>query len=173
MSDKEVERVKFELERKTRAAERGHDVENEIGVKLGEAAVRDAQEAIRAALLINGGAAIAILAFMGAMASKGGVSLIELRGIAKSLYCFTGGVATAAVTAACAYFTNSAYAEARFARDRTWEHPYLEKTSRSERFFKIGRRFHYAGLALAILSLIAFVVGVILAARAIARMGVG
>jgi hypothetical protein len=41
-----------------RAAERAHDLTNDLGKKLTEASTRDAQEAIKVILLVNSGAAI-------------------------------------------------------------------------------------------------------------------
>ncbi len=52
-----------------RAAEREHDLTNDIGKRLLDASLRAAQEAIKIAFLINGGAAVAILAFIAGLAS--------------------------------------------------------------------------------------------------------
>jgi hypothetical protein len=49
-------------DREIRAAERAHDRSGELQLKLVDAATADAREAMKVALAINGGAAIAVLA---------------------------------------------------------------------------------------------------------------
>jgi len=44
-----------EHEQNIRAAERAHDLTNDLGKRILDAAARDAQEAMKVALLINGG----------------------------------------------------------------------------------------------------------------------
>jgi hypothetical protein len=61
-----------EHEANVRAAERAHDQQNEARDKANEGAMRDAQAAIRVLLAVNGGAAIAVFAFIGNLASKTG-----------------------------------------------------------------------------------------------------
>ena len=65
--------------------------------------VEASKEAINAAMIVNGGAAIAILGFLGALASKGGLSVIgaSMAGVMAS---FAFGVFLAAVAFGCRYF---------------------------------------------------------------------
>lgn len=58
------------LEMHVRAAERAHDDEKEFGSAANSAAVKTAEEAIKAALLINGGSSVAMLAFIGTLVSR-------------------------------------------------------------------------------------------------------
>jgi hypothetical protein len=54
-----------------RAAERAHDGELTFFHAVNEATIKSGENAIRAAILINGGACVAIMAFVGALASQG------------------------------------------------------------------------------------------------------
>jgi hypothetical protein len=78
-----------EYDRNQRAAERQHDRIDDLDKRLTEASTRDAQEVIKVVLLINGGGAVAILAFIGALASRTGITLANLKAITSSLYCRT------------------------------------------------------------------------------------
>src|SRR3954453_10240257 len=83
---------KERLELKIRAAERTHDLETAFGKAANEAAVKAGEEAIKATILINGGSSIAMLAFIGTMASKNLLSSAQLGGIATPLIFFRIGI---------------------------------------------------------------------------------
>ena len=123
---------------------------------LNEARLLDAREAIRAALLINGGAASAVLAFSAQLVSKGcsprtGYSLEIAMG------CFALGVASAAATACIAYLTNHAYAEGALSNLR----------GESTFDWTTGSQWQAIGTAAVIASIAFFVAGSISAATAL------
>jgi hypothetical protein len=60
-------------------------------------------EALKALLLINGGAAVAILAYLGNLASR--PSVARLPDVKNALVCFAGGVFATALAFIVAYFT--------------------------------------------------------------------
>jgi hypothetical protein len=97
-------------DRNQRAAEREHDLVIDRGTRLTEASTRDTQEAIKLDLLINSGAAVAILAFISTLASRSGISLANLKSVTNSPYWFTEGSVFAGLTAGFAYLSNSKYA---------------------------------------------------------------
>jgi ABC-type uncharacterized transport system permease subunit len=70
-----------------------------------------------------------------------------------------GGVATALVAMALAYFTNYFMASYESAKTRTWEHPYIEETARSKRMRRANISFHTAAFLAAFASLFLFVIG--------------
>ncbi len=80
-------------------------------------------------MLINGGAAISVLAFAGGLASRDKVPLGQLTEIAATLIWFAVGVAVATLSMALAYFTNLCVAGDAFYRLKTFEHPYFHETS--------------------------------------------
>ena len=157
-------------DRNQRAAERQHDMVDDLGKRLTEASARDAQEAIKIALLVNSGAAVAILAFISTLASRSGVTLANLKAVKNSLYWFTGGIISSGVTAAFAYLSNSFYAAHFFAQDKVWEHPYLRENTRSRRMLRWGKLFNWGGFILAWIALFLFIRGVYVAAHAIGKL---
>ena len=89
-----------------RAAERAHDTLTDFASKTNTAAIEVANLALRTAMLINGGAAIAVLAFVGSLASRDKVSLQAITQTAATLIWFATGVAVATLSMGLAYFTN-------------------------------------------------------------------
>src|SRR6516162_6177922 len=85
-------------DRNIRAAERQHDLSAEFEKRLVEASTRDAQEAIKLIFLMNSGAAVAMLAFIASLASRPGITLLNLKAVVHSLYWFMAGIVLAAVT---------------------------------------------------------------------------
>lgn len=67
------------------------------------------QAALKSAILINGGAAIALLAFIGSVftttENRDVISMLAL-----AMYCFVGGVLSGAVASGVVYLTQFAYA---------------------------------------------------------------
>jgi hypothetical protein len=74
-------------------------------------------EGLKALLLINGGAAVAILAYLGSLASRG--SAAHLPDVKNALLCFAGGVFATALAFIVAYFTQlQLYYEERARHER-------------------------------------------------------
>jgi hypothetical protein len=159
-----------EYDRNQRAAERQHDRIDDLGKRLTEASTRDAQEGIKVVLLVNSGAAVAILAFIGTLASRSGITLANVKAITSSLYWFSGGIISSVVTAVFAYLSNSLYAGHLSAMDKVWEHPYVRENVKSRRMLRWAKGFNWAGLILAIAGLGLFIRGVYVAAHAIEKL---
>ena len=85
-------------EQNMRAAERAHDGATDFAAKTNTAAIEAAYLALRTAMLINGGAAISVLAFIGGLASRGGISLQAITQTAGTLIWFAAGVALATLS---------------------------------------------------------------------------
>jgi hypothetical protein len=124
-----------------RAAEREHDLNNDIGKRLIDASLRDAQEAIKIAFLVNGGAAVAILAFIGDLSSRNGITFAELKPITNVLYWFSGGIVLLGITAALAYLSNGLLSASYFDKDKNWTHPYIADNIISKRKNVWANRF--------------------------------
>jgi hypothetical protein len=157
-------------DRNQRAAERQHDQVNDLGKTLTEAYVKDAQEAIKVILLINSGAAVAILAFISTIAARSGITLTNLKAVTNSLHWFTWGIVSSGVTAAFAYLANSLYAGHLSAMDKIWEHPYVRENAKSRRMLRWAKFFNWSGFILAWLGLLLFIRGVYVAAHAIEKL---
>jgi hypothetical protein len=157
-------------DRNRRAAERQHDLVDDLGKRLTEASTRDAQEAIKVALLINSGAAVAILAFISTLASRSSITLANLKAITNNLYWFMGGIISSGITAACAYLSNILYAGHLMRRDKLWEHPYVKENAGSQRMLRGAIFSNWLGLLLFWTALALFIRGVYVAAHAIEKL---
>jgi hypothetical protein len=140
-----------------RAAEREHDLTNDIGKRLLDASLRAAQEAIKIAFLINGGAAVAILAFIAGLASRSGISFVEIKPVTRSLYWFAAGVVLAGIISACAYLANGLVSASYFSKDKIWTSPYVADNEISNRKRAWGNRFLWWGFWLAWVALGTFI----------------
>ena len=155
MCDKhsELNHAQQEHEQNIAVAHRAHDVEKEHGFRLNEAAINNANLVLRALLIINGGAALALLAFL---------SNIEFTvpDEAAPLISFAGGVAVTAIAMGLAYLTNYCYTIASVERVRSYKHPYIRESDKSNRWIKIGFWSHIIAAALAIAAIAFFICGI-------------
>ena len=71
-----------------------------------EAAIKTGESTFQACLLINGGAAISVLAFIGGLASKDVIGVAQLAAVADSLTAFAFGVVAAVAGMALSYVVN-------------------------------------------------------------------
>lgn len=154
-----------------RAAERAHDRAKEFQLKLIDAATRDAQEAMKVALAINGGAAIAVMALVGAFGSRDIATLIKIADVFDSLFLFAGGVLAAAVTAACAYLSNSCYAASHHHLNKIFVPPYTYATDKSKLYERLARRFNIVGALFVVIALVAFIAGSLFVAIGMSHLG--
>jgi hypothetical protein len=157
---------------KRQDAHREHDIVREHAIKINEAAATSANQALRTALIINGGAAVAMLAFIGGLVSNGKVLVgTQLATVAAPLIWFAMGVAFAGLATAFAYFTNYSNVGASYSMKRIWEHPWHEETTESKRWLVS----YYACLGVSVLagftSLGLFVVGMYKVWKAILQLG--
>lgn len=143
-----------------RAAERAHDRADEQAQQVNEAAVRDAQAAIRIVLILNGGAVIAVLAFVGSLAAKGTSQLPLLHEVISHSFWFVLGAASTGVVAALAYLTNVCYGASWAYLERAWAHPYLRNTRKATWWGRAGLVFHILGLLGFLAGLGFFITGV-------------
>lgn len=157
---------KDQLEMRVRAAQRAHDDEKEFGQGANQAAIKAGEETVKASLLINGGSAVAMLAFIGTLASKDTLPRLHLMEITKPLLWFGAGVALAAVGSAAAYFTNLMIAGASTHKSREYEHPFLRATVLSNRHRIAGEVFRYLAVAAIAASIGCFIVGLVTAKTA-------
>jgi hypothetical protein len=111
------------------AAARAHYAENEFGRVANKAAVDSGTETIKAIVLINGGSCVAILTFIGTLATKDKVPI----GLATPLIWFAAGLVMAVIASAFAYFTLPEPRHIR--RPNTRNRFYATPTSRSATAF--------------------------------------
>lgn len=153
------EKWKYDLNIK--AAERAHDTEEEYGLRTNEATINAANFVLRALLIINGGAAIALLAFIGNLVPPSEyANLPKINPCITSLMWFALGVAVTAFAMAFAYFTNFFYGSASVERTRSYEHPYIHETQKSRRWIKIGLTFHGIAVVFGLIAVVFFMLGI-------------
>lgn len=151
---------KWKYEQNRALAERAHDEETQFGIKTNEAAVASGTLAVRTMLIINGGAAVALLAFIGQVVTLANGKFSDKLGeLTVPLSWFAWGVALAAVSTACAYLANYCMATAQFAKIRTYEHPFIQPTKASKYWSKACVVFQCISVLAGAVSLILFLVG--------------
>lgn len=121
------------LDMRVRIAERTHDTETAFGTATNAAAVKNAEEAIKAALLINGGSSVAMLAFLGTLVSQHVLSPEQLGDAVRPLLYFGCGVAAAMIASAGAYFTNLLIAGSSNHKERSYIEPFVRPTPNSRK----------------------------------------
>jgi hypothetical protein len=140
----------------TRAiAEREHDRIIKSRDMLNEAAVNGGNLALRMVLLINGGAAIALLSFMNALPKD------QRQAIASALAWLAWGVAAAALALGLAYFTNRCGAETQHSKTFQYTAPYVTDGPRTAMWTRLYWAFHLAAVLVGLASLGLFVVGML------------
>jgi hypothetical protein len=115
-------------------------------------------------LLINGGAALALLTFVGGLPAE------QKRALAATLDWFTWGVAAAVAGFACAYFTNHGLAVQE--RSKTWtdKPPYLIAGANTKRWSNFVLLFRFLAIVVGAGSVVLFIVGMLSVRAALTRL---
>ncbi len=153
------EHQKWVYEQNRQDAHRAHDASTEFWHRVNDAALENANLALRTAVLINGGAAIAILTFVGGMAAKDKVGVAQVTAMAGSILWFAFGVAFAALAMLFAYFTNYSVVAVENSKIKIWEHPYIQPGPRTKWLFRLSKSIHFLAVLFGFTSLVLFVVG--------------
>jgi hypothetical protein len=161
MSDIDFDREQAVAQIKMEEAQRTHDREAELHRTNLEVASKSAEVAVKTSVLMNGGAAVAILAFIGGMLGKDIVSVKQVADVSSSLIWFAAGVATGVGALALIYLMNYCAAARVSFRRRTFEHPYVRETSRSLLMKKIYTIAHILAVAASLISLCLFIIGML------------
>jgi len=152
-------------------AMRAHDRSHGVSEALNEATIKAGEAAIKTLMLVNGGAAVSALAFIGGLVGQGRVTVKQMTDVSSSLLWFAAGVALAALALGFSYFTNLALVNLGRSRVHTWQHPYVIDGPTTNRWWWWSMIFKGLAIAVALLSLVAFVVGTIDVRASIIRLG--
>jgi hypothetical protein len=139
---------------------RAHDRESEFFKTNNDAAIKAGEEAIKALTLINGGSSVAMLAFVGTMASKDQFAAQQIATLARPLIWFAFGVGFSVASAGLTYFANRAIAVLSHTHARTWQFPYIVAGEKSKRWRLIVGALQVLTVCVAALSLASFGWGV-------------
>jgi hypothetical protein len=128
-----LEYQKWAHELKREDAQRAIDLLESRRDKMNEAAIKAADSALRAGLLINGGAAVSVLAFIGSLETKERIALSQLSHVASSLEIFAFGVFAAVVGMGLSYLTHLFDADYFGSLKRIGDSPFAEPGPASKR----------------------------------------
>src|SRR5262249_30801650 len=123
-------------------------------------AIKGGDAALRAALLINGGAAVSVLAFIGGLAAQDRIKLDQIKGVADSLRLFAFGVVAAVMGMGLAYLTNLVTAIAAGSVERLSHPPYLRPGKNTANLNRVRNSFHAAAVVAALASIALFLWGI-------------
>ena len=150
--------------KKKRDAERAHDNNQEFFHKVNEAAITAANLALRMSLLLNGGAAISLLTFIGTLDHD------KKPLVAGGLVWFAWGAAAAVAGIALAYLTNFCTAGIAGSKKQIWQWPFLEDTPAAKTYTRIKTIFHIAAIVVEVASLGLFIYGMLAVKTAITHL---
>jgi len=142
---------KWAHEMKREDAQRASDRLDSRFDKINEAAIKAADAALRAGLLINGGAAVSVLAFIGSLATKELIAVSQISRVAGSLVIFAIGVAAAAVGMGLSYLTHLFEADYFGSLKRIGDAPF-------EELGQASKRLRWLRISAHVLAVIAFFV---------------
>jgi len=108
-------------------AHRAHDNSSAFHTYVNQATIESANIALKTLIVINGGAAIAVLTFLGGVASKDKIDFASVAAVAYTIRYFTFGVALTLAAMAFSYLTNYFMAGIEMSRLRTFTHPYVSE----------------------------------------------
>jgi hypothetical protein len=151
-------------------AHRQHDSNRELFHYVNKASLDGANLALRTLVIINGGAAIAILTFLGGISAKQTVDFLKVGLVAATIKWFALGVALAVIAMALSYLTSYTMAGAINSMKATFDHPYLVEGPkfRTWRYWNIG--FHITAVLFAVASLVFFLIGMFDASDAVKHL---
>lgn len=148
------DRRQYELDRAT--AEAAHSRQIAYGNQLTGIAAESGENAIKAGAVINGGAAIALLALLGSVHKDLPTAVLAKQQLADCFLLYSSGVFLSAFASSIAYLTNTFYARSMQSIQMTYDHPYLVDTRASRVFNFLGQGFNYLAMAVVLLSYAAF-----------------
>jgi hypothetical protein len=148
-------------------AHRAHDAVTEHYVAANEGAIKAGDLVLRNCLLINGGAAIAILAFMGNVLTKDPSTRKLLADVASGLNYFVGGVVAAMVAMGLTYVDHLLNWKHATSQTKVWIHPYIESGDRTVLWARLKNTTHATTVVLVAASVGMFVWGLLAVEHAV------
>ena len=141
-------------------AKKQHDRHDEFFTKTNQAAIDSANFAVRALLLINGGAAVAMLGFVASVSSNESFLSLHLGSLLGATKTFAFGVASAVLSSALAYIVVLCDAIILGSKRYVWSHPYIAASHRKKWLGAMRNGFHVMAFLAAIFSFVLFLWGV-------------
>ncbi|MBI3705409.1 MAG: hypothetical protein HY244_16550 [Rhizobiales bacterium] len=161
MSDIDFERERDVAKIIMEEAQRTHDREAGLHRTFLEAASKSAEVTVKTSIIVNGGAAVAILAFIGGLVGKDVVGIKQVTDITSSLMWFASGVASGVGALAFIYLTNYCAAARVGFRKRIFQAPYVVDTGLSTFLRNLYTASHVIAVVMSLASLFLFIWGMI------------
>ena len=161
---------KWLLEIKRQDAQHAFERWDSLFDGLNDAAIKIADSALRAAMLINGGAAVSVLAFIGGIAAKDLITVSQLSQVASSLVLFALGVAAAVVGMGLSYVTHFLGAGRIGSLKRQPEYPFVVEGPKTKRYERMIFATHLLAFVAGLASIGFFVAGIYSMRDAIAHL---
>jgi hypothetical protein len=146
-------------ELKREDAHRAHDRHRELIFKLMEATFSSAQLGLRTAILVNGGAAIAVLTLVGGLVGQGRIKVDHLDRVNDTLMWFAAGIACAGLAMAGSYLANYAHSSFLGAQGLSYEHPWVVDNDRSKRWWWATFVIQIVTITIGLASVVCFIFG--------------
>ena len=150
-----TEEQRWLQEQNRSVAERQHDRQDEFFRHMNETAINASHVVLRTILLINGGAAIALLSFDGRLPSQ------QAKAVAATLLWFALGVVATTVAMVFTYFTHLSMAGVIASRTMSYEHPFVVDGKKTSRRLLLKLVLHIVAAVAAFVALSLFVVGML------------
>ncbi len=99
---------------------------------------------LRTLVVVDGGAAIAVLAFLGGVAAKEKVDFAQVGLVAGTIKWFAFGVALAVFGIALSYLTNLATVEIASSQINSWDHPHVADGPKTKFWRHTKRAFMFS-----------------------------
>lgn len=140
-------------EQRRSEAERAHDRVDQQFAAMNDAAIKASSLAVRTALLINGGAAIALISFIGHLPPS------KMKTVAETIIWFAWGVVASASALVLAYFTHYSMAGFINSHQRSYDAPFVTAGATTNRWLQWKRFFHISAALCGLLSIVLFILG--------------
>lgn len=125
------------------SAIRTHAAHRNDAAMLFQAGLSFGLEARRTAILVNGGAVVAMMAFIGATYNSPSSDVESLRAaLLLPAFIFAAGAVVAGMASGFAYFAQYLYHEVAEAREMHWERPFIRDTRASASPMRWGMFWH-------------------------------
>jgi hypothetical protein len=160
MTNQPFDHEKWLHELQREDAHREHDRAAEFYNQLNESSIKSSEITLRTCFLINGGAAVSVLAFIGGLESKGLIETRDFGPIADSLVMFAFGVVAAVAGMGLSYVVHYLTGLHVISMEKVWEHPWVKPGKRTRLFGILKALTHVLAVLVAVSSVVFFVYGI-------------
>jgi hypothetical protein len=155
------EMLEWAREHNIRMAERAYDELATLRRHVEEATIQSGAAAIRSALLVNGGAVVVILGFLGAVSANAKLDdLSRVAEVTSTLQWFGWGTVCAMFALVFVYLTNSCHATIAALYDTNYKHPYIHENEKTRSRRRCGIAFNASAFIFGLSSLVFFIYGI-------------